>query len=369
MTTERLLLVGLVLLPALGAAVWALRRGRRRGAGEAGDPAIAGAPAAMAPRPAAPGQATRDAATQTDAHEVLHRLYAVAFDGAAAGDGSTSAPTGHAEVSASAAALLGRIETQPRYAPRRPQLLPQLVGAVNDPDASVRSIARIIAQDPALAGNLLRITNSAMYRVQSRPIESIERAVTVLGTEGIRMIIAAALVQPVMSTGGGVFGRFPAIVWEHTLVAASAAADHAKLLEGEDPFTAQLVGLLHGLGAIIVVQVLRDEYARRPALVPDAGVAIALLDAWSGPTASRLAAQWELTGRIRVALEDQRPQARPDALTPLGRSLRFGRVAGALAMLRSKGDVGEDEAVATLAQVESREAGWASTWARISAAG
>lgn len=261
------MLVGLALLPVLGAAAWVLRRGRG-----VVQPASVRVIAFDQPAPVVIPEHARPAAAAPvgvvaapEPREILQRLYAVAFDGAPVDDSSVAARSGHVEVVAATMAVLDRIETQPRYARRRPQLLPQLMGAVNDPDASLRRIATIIAQDPALAGNLLRITNSAMYRVQSRPVESIERAVTVVGTEGIRLMIAAVLVQPVMNVGGSVFGRFPTVVWEHTLLAATAAADRAKLLEGEDAFAAQLLGLLHGLGSIIVVQVLRDEYARRPA--------------------------------------------------------------------------------------------------------
>ena len=79
-------------------------------------------------------------------------------------------------------------------------------------------ISRIIAQDPALTGNLLRIANSPIYRVSSLPVESIDRAVTLVGVQGIRSIIATALLQPVMSGRQRTFSRFPELVWEHTLV-------------------------------------------------------------------------------------------------------------------------------------------------------
>jgi HD-like signal output (HDOD) protein len=39
-------------------------------------------------------------------------------------------------------------------------LLPKLIQAVNDNQSSGRDIAALIGQDPALAGNLLRIANS-----------------------------------------------------------------------------------------------------------------------------------------------------------------------------------------------------------------
>lgn len=57
------------------------------------------------------------------------------------------------------------------------------------------------------------------------------------------------------------------------------------------------------------------------------------------------------------------------ALSPLGHSLHFGRVAGALAMLRKRGDIGEADAIRALTMVEVREAAWAGTWERINTAG
>ena len=372
MTMSLPLLASLALLLVLVPAVWAIRR--RQGAVSTAAAALFKAEGRPAPVGSRDEPVVSGAAQVTDAgvpqpqlntREILHRLYAVAFDDAPVDDTAIASRAGHADVVAGAVSILARIETQPRYTPRRPQLLPQLMRAVNDANASLRTMASIIAQDPTLAGNLLRITNSPLYRVQSKPIESIERAVTVVGTEGIRLIIAAALVQPVMSVSGSVFGRFPAIIWEHTLLSAAAAADHAKLVERGDAFAAQLLGLLQGLGAIIVVQVVRDEYARQPGLTPDASVAASLLDAWAGPTARRIAQSWGLSDRIGQALDDQLLESAPWELSSLGRSLRFGSAAGALALLCKLGKFDEADALTTLASIEDQAHATEGIWKRI----
>lgn len=295
---------------------------------------------------------------------LLHRLYAVAFDDAPV-DGEL--PTAHFAIATAAEALLRQIEAQPKYTPRRPQLLPQLMRAANDPDVSLEAVARIIGQDPALSANLLRIANSPFYRVSLKPVESIERAVTLLGLDGLRPVIAAALVQPVMRTGEGAFGRFPTVIWEHTLLSAAAAADHARRVEHDDAFAAQLLGLLQGLGAIIVVQVLRDQYAKHPDLTPDARVAATLLDVWSAPTARRIADSWGLSDRIGEALDAQQSDALP--ADPLGRALRIGRIAGALAMLCRLGRMADDEGLARLSGLDGAGRTWdpADLWMRLRA--
>jgi HD-like signal output (HDOD) protein len=353
-------LAGLVVLLFVGLAAWSRRRSQVV-------PVTARAPAGG---PACATSAEPPPEAMPDRRALLYRLHAVAFEDAALEDSTladpiTEAVAGHADVTAAAAAILSRIETQPRYTPRRPQLLPQLMRTVNDPDASGRAIAAIIGQDPALAGNLLRIASSAFYRVQSAPVESIERAVAMVGTDGIRRIIAAALVQPVMSDGDGVFGRFPTIIWEHTLVAAAAAADHAKLVERDDAFAAQLVALLQGLGSIIVVQVVRDQYAARPGLVPDARIAGALLERWAVSTARRIAESWELSDRIGLALADQQRDVGPAELSPLGRSLRFGQQAGAVSMLCRHGRMDDDEARRVVASLDPNADAVDNIWRRL----
>jgi HDOD domain len=100
-------------------------------------------------------------------------------------------------IAATALAASGDVDTQRRYSPRRPNLLPQLMRAINDDDISRRQLSAIIARDPALVGSLLKMANSAFYRVSSRQVESIERAVVMLGSDGLRSLVAAALMQPI----------------------------------------------------------------------------------------------------------------------------------------------------------------------------
>jgi len=361
MSIALLILIPLSLI--LAGAWWWWRSDRAGKPGIPLPPPLAADNTSSSPAPASQAQAADDG--DASPRPWLHALYAIAFDDAPL---ATQTPAPRDDIRLLTAAvepLLSRIETQPRYMPRRPQLLPQLMSAVNDSESSGKAIAGIIAQDPALAGNLLKVANSALYRVQSLPVESIERAVTLIGTEGIRRIIAVALMQPVMKTDDGVFGRFPAIIWEHTLLSAMAAAEHAKNVERGDAFAAQMLGLMHGLGSIIVVQVLRDEYAKRQSLVPDAVVAAALLDQWAAPTAGRIAQGWDLSNRIAQALADQQRAEAAGDLSPLGRSLRFGRVAGALAMLRRHGRIEQAEARAVLAGFDRRGDAVVRIWERI----
>ncbi|AWH26155.1 HDOD domain-containing protein [Stenotrophomonas sp. YAU14D1_LEIMI4_1] len=232
-----------------------------------------------------------------------------------------------------------------RQLPRRPQLLPQLIQTVNDDAASARVMAAIIGQDPVLTGNLLRIANSPAYKAHERPVESLQRAVTLVGTEGVRQIISAVLVQPVMQVQCDVFPQFSTIIWEHALLASRAAADHARTVTFGDAFAAQWLGLVQGLGAALVMRQVLQEAQGRGSTV-DAALALDLLQRWSLPLAQRVAAAWDLPEPVHQALA-------ADAQGPLADSLRLGSAAAAASLLCRHGHGSQVRMQALLEQLPS----------------
>lgn len=299
---------------------------------------------------------------------LLRRMYAAVMDTPSLAEADATIDPAQAAVLASAVSALDHVDMRPQLLPRRPHLLPQLMRAVNDPDASGRGIAAIIAQDPALAANLLRIANSALYRPQGGPLESLERAVVHIGTEGVRQIVAAAVMQPVLSLEGGLYARLPAAVWDYALRTATAAAAYVRE-RGGDTLSAQLAGLLQGLGAVVILRVLRDAYAEQPSVPYSLEVAATLVDRHTAAVAKTIATAWELPAQLGTALDEQRPEHDSTLLaTSLGRALRYGRLAAALAMLARHGAETEAHALSVLATLEPDEAANAALWQRLVAA-
>ena len=358
-----LLALALVILFLL--AWFMARRRARRGTAQRAFDAQDSEPAQSVPAEGAPSAATDvpddgTAAYRAARADVRQRLHALAF-GTDAPEPGTTASVQEAIASAAHAQLM-QIAEQPNYAPRRPMLLPRLIQAMRDDDVSRRELARIISTDPVLAGNLVRLANSPVYRHTDVPIESLDRAVAVLGTEGMRSLTTAAL-QPVFRISGRHFARFGEITWQHTFLSASAAEAHAAVVENSDPFAAQLLGLIMGLSTIVVFRVASDVYIER-GRVPVATTIAGLIDAEIVPVARQIATSWELSERMDDALADQ---AAPSgtAQSSLGRSLQFGRFAGALAMLRARGLIDDDAAGAAL-RTGGREAeALTRIWARL----
>jgi HD-like signal output (HDOD) protein len=241
----------------------------------------------------------------------------------------------HEEVIAAALAAIGDPAAQRNYFPRRPHLLPELIHAINDETVSVRQLVAIVARDPALVGSLLKVANSSFYRVTAQPVESIERAIVLLGNDGLRAVMAAALMQPIFQiSGAGAPSRFPELVWEHAVRSAHAAIPHAALVERANPFAAELLSLISGLAEIVLFRAVHDHCPASPSREgADPLVIASILDSHSTAFAWHIGADWRLSAEMLAALEEQMASFEP--VTPLGRSLRFGRHAGALAVLHT----------------------------------
>jgi len=253
--------------------------------------------------------------------------------------------------------VLGDLDLQAKYLPRRPSLLPRLMSAINSDTNSLREMAKIIGDDGTLLGGLLKLANSSFYRVSgARPIESLEKAVALVGTDGLRSLVATALLHPVMTGTRGPFSSFAEATWEHSQYAASCAELHAVRLERADAFNAHLLVMLLGLASNAVFRIAREHCPATSDVRPT--VMASFLDDWVQPTALRIAENWQLPEELCGVL------AAP-AEPGLARSLRFGRLAGALLLLVNRGHMRELSARAIILADDHRREAVDRLWSRL----
>jgi HD-like signal output (HDOD) protein len=278
------------------------------------------APAAAEATP----EASRLAAANAAAAERLWALaYAVPFAA------HSSDVRAHNRVRDNIVAVLEVDRLDPRYFPRRPALMPQLLQAINDPQAAVERISRMIAHDPVLTADVLRMANSSRYRTSEAAIETIPRAIVICGVEALRGMLAAAMLQPVFRANRKNFPRLPRMLWDRTELASRAAELYALRRHPQDRFEAQLLVLLNAIGPLVVYGAIVDVYSRNSHLSPSPSLCIELTRALGSPTAIRIARDWQLSARLIAAL-DATPQE------SLRVALQFGELLGTLAFLESR---------------------------------
>ena len=132
--------------------------------------------------------------------------------------------------------------------------------------------------------------------------------------EGIRRLVAAAVLQPVFRAQRG-HARFPDATWDHAFRSGIAAESYAAIVDGSDPFAAQLLALLMGLGSIIVFRMAFDRYggeAPPPALIAAMidRVANSATSPWPMPNSApslKLVSSESTSSTSQIALRDGNP--------------------------------------------------------------
>ena len=178
---------------------------------------------------------------------------------------------------------------------RRTQRLPvfvmELAGKLLDETTSVQDVVASIKRDPAVAADVLRMVNSAMYGF-SHKIENFYHACVVLGFDNIYQLVMRDALRTVVPSNAET-----RLVHGHSCVVSALCYETAMATGGRiHPQTAMTYGLLHEIGSS-VVWMMRAEKAVAPEFT-------VLLDA--GKIGSDLLQQWGLPDRICRIVELQR---------------------------------------------------------------
>jgi hypothetical protein len=347
-----MVVVGIVIASLLGGrAAWLIHRARKP---QTLLPSR-GIAAAIKSRGVAPAFVPDAARAELANNLITERLWRLAF---AAQPTPTLVEAAHARVRDSVSAVLQADTLDPKYFPRRPTLMPQLLRAVDDPRSATDKLSRIIAHDPVLTSDVLRLANSPLYRTSSAPIETIQRAIVVLGVDALRGLIATAMLQPVFRATRSNFPRFPRMLWERTERAACAAELYALKTLPADRFEAQLLILLSALGPLVVYGATLDLYSQRPRLTPSPPLFVSLIAALGRQVSLRIAQQWETSPRLVAAIG----RSPGEALTM---ALCAGELMGTLSLLQTQNVITAEEGLATANDIGLPDTLVAPIWERL----
>ena len=141
--------------------------------------------------------------------------------------------------------------------PSLPVVVLEVLKSFEDADANIGVLAEKVAQDQALAAKTLRIANSSFYGL-SRKVATIQQAITILGFDSVRALIAAAAVTDIFSGhlhGGFNFKAF----WRHAIGTGVCAKMLARQMKLNQDY-AFVCGLLHDIGQLVLVTRFPEQY-------------------------------------------------------------------------------------------------------------
>jgi serine/threonine protein kinase len=134
--------------------------------------------------------------------------------------------------------------------PAASEYIVELTSKIRSKNASSQHVAQTILKDVSLTNRVLRIANSAYYKVLGEPVTTISRAVVMLGMNAI-LNMASALTIFEHFLKGSDTDELKNQVLQAILTAlyAREIADKIKSINSEEPF---ICGMLHHLGILIV---------------------------------------------------------------------------------------------------------------------
>lgn len=200
---------------------------------------------------------------------------------------------------------LQKKEVRQKAVPRLPTVIPKLLRSLRDPDSSVKDYVEIINKDPVMSAAVLKLANSVYFNPIFKRIDDIERAVVKLGIDGLRSVLSAAVMQPIIQKDSAYFSHTGQKMWLHSLntaVACEIIAEHRNM----EKFKVYVMGLVHDIGKTTIFSELCKQFKQNGEDVKPGYNAFVPLMKVLGPAVSYwIAKDWDLPKDICTALAEQ----------------------------------------------------------------
>jgi HD-like signal output (HDOD) protein len=214
--------------------------------------------------------------------------------------------------------LAHRIDACELELPVLPDIAARVLALCQDKNGGAHELGELIQRDPALAGNVLRIANSAAYAPRD-PIVSLQQAISRLGMTTMCDLSIAAAVNGKANT---IKGREEEMRVLRTHAAATGVwsrevARHRR----RNVEAAFLTGLLHDVGRPILVRAVLDLAGDT---VIEESVIQSLSDEFHAAVGARLITQWKLPHWIAAAVDGHHEIARAGEHSDLAATVLLG---------------------------------------------
>ena len=134
--------------------------------------------------------------------------------------------------------------------PPLPQVATRVIRITADSDTSTDQLQNLIRTDQALASQILKVANSAMFG-RMREVTTLTQAILTLGFSTTRSVVLASSVKNLFTRGP--VGMQERILWEHALVAALTGSAFSKAMRFPIAEEVFLAGLMHDIGKSVMV--------------------------------------------------------------------------------------------------------------------
>ena len=142
-----------------------------------------------------------------------------------------------------------------------PHIVTRLVQLVNDEDSTLRDFEEVIRMDPALVARLLTLVNSSYFGL-GRKVDSISRAVALLGMKNLHNIAVTDAIKGMLRSNCGTTEFSPQQLWLHSAassICCKMIAERIFTINGDDAY---LCGILHDIGLIVEMETEEEKFLK-----------------------------------------------------------------------------------------------------------
>jgi len=203
-----------------------------------------------------------------------------------------------------------------------------------DRDANTGNLLKLISQDAAIAGRIMRAVNSAFYALPNK-ITRLDQAVALMGMKAVKEVALSATMAGMCKSVS--FGTYQdRDLWDHSVgvaILARELAVHTQSMDAEEAF---LAGILHDIGLLMALQSdpkkgtqLLTLAENGPAFFPLEATVFGFNHTELG---ARLAVQWKFPENIEGAIRwHHQPNQAPEEHQMLCRHLYLADTLACLA--------------------------------------
>lgn len=201
--------------------------------------------------------------------------------------------------------------TEGFHLPSLPEVALNVRRLIDDEDASLADVAKVVTKDPALTAHLLKAANSALFRTPA-PIQNCSQAIMRLGARTTKQLVIAFSVRNLFDTKSMALQKRMRAVWEHCNEVAAISMVIARLVKGFDPEEALLAGLLHDIGMLPILSYASSH----PALQNDEHAFHQLIGAMRVRAGVTVLQEWRLPPEITTVVQECENWWRDPSPTP-----------------------------------------------------
>jgi HD-like signal output (HDOD) protein len=195
--------------------------------------------------------------------------------------------------------------------PSLPEVAMKVQKALEDPHISVQDIARVVATDPSLSAQLIRIANSAFYG-DAAPVSDLRRAVVRIGNDTVQHVIMLLVVAQLYNVRGRPLLRKQLLrAWHHSTLVATIS-DYLATSTSLRKDVALLAGLIHDIGELPLL--VRAEHV--PQIFSDQILLDAVLARLRGKVGRAVLQRWRFPPELVAVVSENEDLLRDPAPKP-----------------------------------------------------